>query len=242
MSDRDQSYRNHPELTPYVSHERYENPKEDFKTIAKKIDELVEPSRVYRVADVGCGNGELLYYLKKLYPEWELFGFDHTPEFVKTAEAYPGLTGVTFNVMDFADIKGNFDIVICTCFLSLFKDISEPLEHLLELCEEDGFVFATGLFNPHDIEVRVEFCDNSREETRGEWRTDFNRHSQNSIKRLLQGKVKNIEFEQCEYNIEIQKNPEHEINVWTFKDENGSTFLINGVWQITNQTLLTIHK
>jgi len=239
---RDESYQKHPELNPYVSHQRYEQPKEDFKTIGRKLEKLVDTKKTLRVADVACGNGELLYYLHKLYPNWELFGFDHTAEFIRTAQGFSRLQGVKFTQCDFADIEGTYDVVLSTCFLSLFQDITEPLNRLLALCNDGGHILATGLFNPYDIEVRVEFCDNSRPETKGEWRTDFNRHSQQSIRRMLGGRVDKVEFEECPYDIELAPDPEHVIRVWSLREQTGRTLLINGAWQIANQTLLVIRK
>nr|NIN33848.1 methyltransferase domain-containing protein [Gammaproteobacteria bacterium]NIO61276.1 methyltransferase domain-containing protein [Gammaproteobacteria bacterium] len=239
-SNHNESFQKHPHLTPYMSHERYEQPKEDFKTIGRKLATLVDTEQQLRVADVGCGNGELLYYLHKQYPHWDLSGFDHTLEFIKTAQDFHGLQGVKFYHRDFTDIEGTYDIVLSTCFLSLFKDISEPFNRLLDLCTDGGYIFATGLFNPYDIEVRVEFCDNSRPETRGEWRTDFNRHSQQSIRRMLEGRVHQLYFIECRYDIELAPDPDHVIRVWSLREHNGNTLLINGAWQIANQTLLIV--
>lgn len=238
----DSGYRRHPELTRYVSIERYEKPKEDFKTIAAKLEALLDTDRTYDVADLGCGNGELLYHLHRRYPQWRLHGFDHTPEFIHTARSFAGLAGVEFACRDLWEIKGTYDVVISTCFLSLFRDVEAPLVKMLDICRQGGYVLATGLFNPFDIEVRVEFCDNTNPETRGEWRTDFNRHSQASIRRMLEGRVPSVEFQECVYDIDIAPDPERPMRVWTSKDQEGRTTLINGAWQVANQVLLIVYK
>lgn len=242
MSRRSSLYQQHPELSRYTVTERYENPKEDFKAIADKLARLTEPDRSYTVADIGCANGELLYLLRHRFPRWRLTGYDHTAEFIETARSFPGLKGVEFHQADLFDIKGCFDIVIATCFLSLFREIEPPIEKLLGLCNEGGCVLATGLFNPYDIEVRVEFCDNSRSETRGQWWTDFNRHSQRRIREHFESSVATIEFEACRYDVDLPPDVDHPIRVWTLRDERGETLLLNGAWQIANQTLLTMCK
>lgn len=241
-AETDQSYRKHPELTRYVSADRYDKPKEDFKKIEAKLDALLDKGRPYDVADVGCGNGELLYHLRRRHPHWRLYGFDHTPEFVETAKRFPGLAGVEFACRDLSEIDGVYDVVIATCFLSLFRDIEPPLAKLLDICREGGYVLATGLFNPFDIEVRVEFCDNTNAQTRGEWRTDFNRHSQASVRRMLAGRARSVAFEECEYDVHIAPDRERPMRVWTSKDQDGKTSLINGAWQFANQVLLIVHK
>jgi trans-aconitate methyltransferase len=234
--------RSHPELTPYVSSTRYGKPKQDFKALARALAQRVDTRRRLRVADVGCGNGELLHHLHRLHPHWELYGFDHTEAFVETARAFPGLAGVQFKHCDFMAIEGTYDVVTATCFLPLFADIGVPLGKLLDLCTEGGHVLATGLFNPFDIEVRVRFCDNTDPRTRGEWRSDFNRHSQQSVRRLLEGRAREVAFEECAYDIGVDPDPEHPIRVWSFRDERGKTLLVNGAAQLANQTLLIIRK
>lgn len=243
MSGDDPSmYQCHPELSRYTGAGRYENPKEDFKTIADRLADLTESSRHYAVADIGCGNGELLYLLKRRFPAWRLTGFDHTAEFVEKARGFPGLEGVEFHRADLFDIEGDYDVVIATCFLSLFREIEAPLDKLMALCRPGGLVLATGLFNPFDIEVRVEFCDNSRPETRGRWRSDFNRHSQRRIRELLAGKAGSVRFEPCRYDVDLASDPEHPIRVWSVRDEDGGTWLMNGAWQIANQTLMIVRN
>lgn len=243
MSDRDTSmYQRHPELSRYTGEDRYDNPKEDFKRIADRLAGLTEPGRRYSVADVGCGNGELLYLLKRRFPGWQLAGFDHTAEFVDRARQFPGLAGVEFRQADLFDVRGAYDIVIATCFLSLFREIEAPVRKLIELCRPGGYVLATGLFNPFDIEVRVEFCDNSRPETSGRWRSDFNRHSQRRLRDLLYRMGDSVEFEPCGYDVELVPDPANPIRVWSLRDEDGNTWLMNGAWQIANQTLMTVRK
>lgn len=243
MSDKDPSmYQSHPELYRYTSSDRYENPKEDFKTLASKLAEHVDTAKPLTLADIGTGNGEFLYYLKKEFPGFQLHGFDQTEEFIATARSFPGLQGVHLECSDLYDIEGNFDIVTAVCFLSLFREFESPIRKLLDLCRPGGYVFATGLFNPYDIEVRVEYCDNSRPETAGKWQTDFNRHSQVRMREFLAGETSSIEFYQCEYDLDLKHDPANPVHVWTRAQAEGSPILINGAWQIANQTLVVLKK
>ena len=235
-------YKSYPDLEPYTSADRYTNPKEDFKTICAKLRRLLDLSHVYEVADLGCANGALLYYLHRQYPHWKLYGYDFTEQYIDTAQNFEGLKGVKFFHQDLFEIRRTFDVVICTCLLSLFQDIREPLQKMLDVCRKGGIVLGTGLFNPFDIEVRVEFCDNTHPQTRGEWQTDFNRHSQQSIRNMFGQQAQAIEFEDCPFNVEIPQDLRNPNRVWTIKDAEGRYILINGAYQISNQTLLTIRK
>ena len=224
-------YKSYPDLEPYNSTDFYRDPKEDFKTIGRELRKLVDPHQAYEVADVGCGNGALLYYLHRLYPHWKLYGYDFTAEYIAMAQSFDGLKGVQFFHQDFLQLKRTFDVVLSTCLLSVYKDIQKPLKKMLDLCRKSGWVLGTGLFNPFDIEVRVEFCDNTHPQTRGQWRTDFNRHSQQSIRNLFANKVRSIEFDECPFSVEIAPDPNNPIRVWTVKNEQGRNLLINGAQQ-----------
>ena len=235
-------YQRHPELYRYTSSERYENPKEDFKTIGNKMASLLDESLVTKVVHVGTGNGEILYYLHKRFPHWQLNGYDQTAEFVATAKAFPGLSDVNIQQSDLYDIEGQYGVVTACCFLSLFREFEKPVTKLIELCRPGGFIMATGLFNPYDIDVRVEYCDNSKPESRGIWQTDSNRHSQRRVSEYLKDSVKSIEFEECHYDLSLAYDENNPMHVWTENNKDKSPWLINGAWQIANQTLMVIQK
>ncbi len=239
---RPSGYRSYPDLEPYASTDLYKTPKEDFKVIAEQLKKLVDPEKVYEVADIGCGNGALLFYLHRHYPHWRLHGYDLTREYIETAKSFDGLKWVKFQKQDLFKINRSFDLVLSTCLLPIFKDIEKPLRKMIDLCRKDGWIIGTGLFNPFDIEVRVEFCDNTHPQTRGQWRTDFNRHSQQSVRTLFADKVQSIEFVECPFNVEISPDPKNPIRVWTVQDQSGRNLLVNGAHQFCNQTLLIIRK
>ena len=57
-----------PELSPYLDGNRYTRSKEDHKNIVRKLSEIVDPSQLVSLVDVGCGNGELLFVIKNAFP------------------------------------------------------------------------------------------------------------------------------------------------------------------------------
>ncbi len=241
MVDHDKSmYEKHPSLYRYTSSERYDNPKEDFKTIARELAKLYANDTGVSLVDIGTANGELLYHLRQCFPGWDLRGYDQVSAFVDTANAFDGLNGIPVEVGDLFELSGQYDVVTACCLLSLFRDIEEPLEQLLSLCRPGGHVLATGLFNPYDIDVRVEYCDNSKAEMAGKWQTDANRFSQKRIRNFLEGKASDVKFHTCEYAIQLQRDENNPIHVWTEDSGGTSPWLINGAWQIANQTLMVI--
>lgn len=233
-----------PQRSPYSSAERYEKePKEDFKHVMSRLEALLDTAAPHDVADIGCANGELLYHLHKRYPHWRLTGYDRKAEFLETARTFPGLADVTFTEANLYNIEETFDVVIATLFLPRFDEIESPLAALLSLCRPGGYLLTTGLFNPHDIEVRALVRDNTDPEMEDAWRSDFNRHSRSRIEREFGPRVQWLDFEEVSYDgVEIPRDPNNAMRVWTLRTEEGKTLLINGAWQICNQTLMTARK
>ncbi len=231
-----------PSLSPYVRQDRYSTPKEDHKYFARMLREKIDVKSPVSVIDVGCGNGELLYLLKQEFPHWKLTGYDFTPDFIETGKNFPGLSGVELIVADMFDIDRTFDIVLCDSVVQIFPEIQKPLEKLLSICNDGGHIFVTGRFNKFDIEVRLQYCDNTNEVSKGIWRTDWNQHSRQSIIRLFGSRVQSIEFHDIIMDKDLPLNPDMPINSFTFRDANGKNIITNGLNMILNKTMLIIKK
>jgi len=235
-------YKALPSLSPYIKSSRYTTPKEDHKFFGQKLKEKVDPAQTLSVVDVGCGNGELLYYLKNQFPHWLLTGYDFTQEFIETGNKFEGLSGVKLIHMDMFDIVEKYDIVLCDGVIQIFSDIHKPLEKIISICKKDGYALITGLFNKFDIEVRLQFCDNSNPASKNIWRADFNQHSQQSIRRLIQKKVSSIEFESVVMDKDLPLNADMPLWNYTFRDANNKNIITNGLNIIANKTMLIINK
>ena len=235
-------YKLFPTLSPYISIDRFEKLKEDHKFIMKKIQSLFNKDSAISIVDIGCGNGEFLYHLKKAFPNCKLTGFDLTEEFINTGKNFPGLKGVRLEQKDFLEVDEIFDLVICSGMFHIFTDIKQPIEKFLSICKGGGYLFVDGLFNEYDIEVRMQYCDNSNPISKGIWRSDWNQHSQSSVKNFLKGIVEYVEFEEVVFDLELPMNAAMPINKWTFKDSKGKTIITNGTHLISNKTLMMIKK
>jgi ubiquinone/menaquinone biosynthesis C-methylase UbiE len=231
-----------PALSPYIRQDRYAAPKEDHKFFERKLREKIDVNAPLNVVDVGCGNGELLYLLKQKFPHWNLTGYDFTPEFIETGKNFPGLSGVELIAVDMFDIKRTFDVVLSDGVIQIFPEVQKPLEKMISICNDRGHVFVNGRFNKFDIEVRLQYCDNTNEISRGIWRADWNQHSRQSIIRLFGSSVQSIEFQDVNMDKDLPLNPDMPINSFTFRDINGRNIITNGVNMILNRTMLIIKK
>ncbi len=243
MSEQAAPYQALPSLSPYVRADRYGQPKEDHKSIAEQMRRFVDVNRPLRVGDLGCGNGELIYFLKSQFPTWEYSGFDYTKSFIDAALGFEGLAGVRFVQQDLFGVSESFEIVLCTGVANVFPDVGELLDKLLSVCETGGWVFVDGLFNRHAVDVRVTFRDNSMPESQGKWRTAFNQHSRETISCMLEGRVASFEFVDMVMDKELPFDvAKPAVNSFTFRAADGRNVITNGLNVIVNRTLLVIEK
>ncbi len=243
MSEQAASYQALPSLSPYVGTDRHKHPKEDHKFLAEQLRRFVDMDRPMRVGDLGCGNGELIYFLKSEFPHWSYSGFDYTKSFIDAAHSFEGLAGVQFVSQDLIDINETFEIVLCTGVANVFPDVGELLDKLLSVCDTGGRVFVDGLFNRHAVDVRVTFRDNSMPESQGLWRTAFNQHARETISEMLRGRVASFEFVEMVMDKDLPFDAaKPAVNSYTFRAADGRNMITNGLNLIVNRTLLVIEK
>lgn len=231
-----------PPLSPYVRKDQYASPKEEHKLFVEELRKRVDTRLSLKIVDVGCANGRLLHLLKRQFPHWDLTGYDFTKEFIETGENYEGLSGVRLVHLDMFDIDETFDIVLSDGMLQIFPDIERPLNKLMSICRAGGFLLLTGLFNAFDIEVRIQYCDNTNEISKGIWRCDWNRHSRQSIRKLVEHRVESMEFLNVIMDKDLPLDANMPINCFTFRDANDKNLITNGMEMILNKTMLVVKK
>jgi SAM-dependent methyltransferase len=93
-----------------------------------------------RVLEIGCGQGELASMISYAGPE-EIVAVDFSSQAIETARKRYNLENVSFQNMDYRDIKDRYDIVVLHGVLEHFDKPFEALEWILEsLVEKDGFL------------------------------------------------------------------------------------------------------
>ncbi len=120
-----------------------------FKGIAKSFTKRLGSGKVL---DIGCGNGILLSYFKKL--NWDCFGIDISPWSIEPARKY-NFTLFQGRIEDLHLEGGRYDLLVST---STLEHIAQPLAHVKEiirLMKPGGMGFFSGIPNYASLSIRL---------------------------------------------------------------------------------------
>jgi SAM-dependent methyltransferase len=238
MSD-DFSYHHYVKNEPF--HEKYiqyqqryrEQIRESDKVILKIIGELLAgpfQGRKVSCLDIGCSTGNLLFHLRRSFPEMELTGGDFAESQVESCRADKTLEGIHFEVMDMLNIgdQKRFDIVISNAVLYMFNDrqYSLSIKSVSRALSDDGrflsFDFA------HSYEQDLKITEKSKSHP-------FRPYSK--IRKVFEkSNFKNIEFKPFWIPIDLSKGSIYrevesgfeDLNSYTVKTETGDRLLFRG--------------
>lgn len=109
--------------------------------ICKRIREAIPLSAQGYMLDIGCGSGEFLEWFNQYYPEWNLYGFDIGKQF-KAEVMNKKNVRYFFDTLDKLQDSGlKFDFISINHTLSLVDNVSDILNAVYELLEDDGIFF-----------------------------------------------------------------------------------------------------
>jgi|SRR5688572_4394486 len=134
----DKFYKKEGLLTEYIDNARIAF----YKEVVELIKSKIKFSENQTIADVGCGTGHLLYYLKEQVRIGKATGFDFSPEAIRVArELFPAFDFYEFDIYIGKDEK--FDTVLCTEVLEhlLYPDLA--LSNLLSMINPGGKLLLT---------------------------------------------------------------------------------------------------
>ena len=109
----------------YLKSNLYKKPKENFKLLQKILKKRLSSKKKYSVIDIGCANGELLFFLKNKNKNFDLTGVEIRSDLVNKAKKNLP-KDVIVKKMDFnSNIKsfGKYDIIISSGVISIFDDL-----------------------------------------------------------------------------------------------------------------------
>tara|TARA_B100000427_G_C15457506_1_gene572520 strand:+ start:530 stop:1234 length:705 start_codon:yes stop_codon:yes gene_type:complete len=223
----------------YLKENRYKNPKDSFKFILKVLDKDINKRKIYKVLDIGCSAGELIYQLEKKYNNLEIVGCDVRKDLLAKARKFVSnktkLIKIDINAKKL-DYSEKFDIIICNGVISIFNDLKNFRKNILKLLKKNGKLYLGSIFNEYNYNIYTQYEDikNQPKVLQSGW----NIWSIETIKNLF--KSKKIKINRYFSTKNINKNKLDLIRSWTIKI-NGRRYFTNAVMQIQNKILLKIY-
>jgi SAM-dependent methyltransferase len=225
----------------YLQEDRYAQPKEYFKAIAKLMrdSEVVKPGS--RVVDLGCAAGEFLYYLAEQFPQAECHGYDVVGELLeKGREKVPGVTFKSGSVLDEALLEADsVDVALLLGVHQIFDDFETCIGNLLSWTRKGGRIYVIGLFNsfPIDVWVKYRLVDDPDPLHR---EPGWNIFAKESVSRFLNERGVRFSFSPFEMPFDLPPNEDDPVRTWTFLAGDGQRLLTNGLSLLCNQEILEI--
>jgi trans-aconitate 2-methyltransferase len=98
--------------------------------------------RPQRVADLGCGSGELTASLRHVWPTAEIVGVDSSPAMIAKARTIKGVDDLRFLERDLSDWRPDHDtdVMISNAALQWVPDHRRLLPGLVERLSDDGWL------------------------------------------------------------------------------------------------------
>jgi len=94
------------------------------------------------ILDVGCGIGEMVNKLSKIYPQKQIMGTDFSAESVKICRSkYPNLIFSQYDILNFPrNNSKRYNTVICSEVLEHLSDVSLAINNLKTLLNKNGLL------------------------------------------------------------------------------------------------------
>ena len=226
--------RTHDKL--YLKSNRYNKPKECFKLLKNILKKRLKKNKTYDLLDIGCANGELLYYLNNHFKNINLHGVDVRADLInlgkKKLPSKIKLYKLDYNKKQI--IKKKYDVIICSGVISIFDDLDIIMRNIKDSFAKNSLLYFFGSFNEYDFDTRVAYKDlNSKIK---DFQSGWNLWSIKSIQSYFKKKIIKHPFE---IKINVKKNNRDLIRSWTIKVDK-KLYFINGISFLQNQMWLEI--
>ncbi|WP_081946284.1 class I SAM-dependent methyltransferase [Helicobacter jaachi] len=195
------------------------------------------------ICDIGCSNGDFLFYLSDVFPHAKLYGIDILPSLLeKTRQDFkahnkPCPTLWEGDIQSGLNLpKERFDMVFLNGVIGIFDDLHKPLEHFANLINPKGVGYIWGCFNPYPIDVFIKgrVCGSSHLES------GWNLHSKQSVLEICDGLgLKGVFYDDFDIGIDLPQSEDY-LRTWTFRLEGGKRAIINGLSLVHNFSLLEL--
>jgi SAM-dependent methyltransferase len=197
--------------------------------------------------DIGCANGAFIFFLKKIFLNWNFVGTDINSKLVNKARKKTKCKIFSDDIRkkNFKNIKG--DIVHAAGVHSIFPDIKKFLKNILDRTSHGGYVYIHGSFNPNNVDTIVSYRDCSKKNflNRKIDQVGWNNFSIKTVSKILDkiGSVKKYHFYKVKFpkNLKVKRDVKDPMRSWTFFLKNKMYFM-NSLNIVQDQYILIIKK
>lgn len=230
----------------YLKEDYKNKPKEYFKLVKSEIEkDLAYMGKDnFCMLDVGCETGSFLAYIRKHYPDAELFGMDVMSELLDKLNSGMGENEKPFHAIlgSIADESAlpeeKFDFITMLGVMSIFEDFRPIILNLKKMLNNNGYIYIFSIFNPENLDVLIKSkksCDNS-----DVWETGWNTFSIKSIEKFCEDNGLKYQFIPFELKIDIEKHEDDPLRSWTLEMKDEKKMIVNGLQLVHNFYLLKL--
>lgn len=232
-------YRNYQH---YITEGWAKEPKHTFRRVGRAAQEIGFEGA--KVLDIGCATGELIFYLKSLFPDWQFTGIDLFDDLID--EARKNVPSETFLKSDFLELDealhGEFDLICAVGVISLFED--EDAERFWEkaqaLLKPGGRMIILGPLNEFGIDMKLrhrKWMDGKR----GEWERGWSIPSRQSVELSMSQRFSDYTIEPYEPQLDLEPKNDP-IRTWTVPYGGKDRQLTNGLKLLVDYFLIVAKR
>ena len=221
----------------YLKSERYKKPKEAFKLLYRILKKRLSKTKNYELLDVGCANGELLFFLNEKFSNIKFYGVDIRSDLIKLArkKLSSDIYLKKFDYNQKQSLNKKFDIIICSGVISIFDNLDIFFKNIKKNIKKNSILFLFGGFNEYDFDIIQSYKDLNSKITN--YQSGWNIWSIKTIKKYF--KEKKIVKHPFEIKFDVKQNKKDLIRTWTIKI-NKKRYFTNALLSIQNQMWLEI--
>ena len=221
----------------YLKSNRYKKPKEAFKLLYKILKKRLFKKKNYKLLDIGCANGELLFFLHQKFNNIEFHGADVRGDLIKLAKKKCS-SDIYFKKLEYNQKKNfnrKFDIIICSGVISIFDNLDNFFNNIKKNMKKNSILFLFSNFNDYDFDFISAYRDLNSKNINYE--SGWNIWSIKTIKKYF--KKQKIIKHPFNINFDVKQNKKDLLRSWTIKINN-KRYFTNALCLIMKQMWLEI--
>lgn len=218
--------------------------KETEKFIIKHFKK--KNNKSYDLLDLGCGNGNFINFVKKIFTNWNFTGVEYNKKLFSVCKnrlgKHKNIKFINLDILKTFNDKKKYDVVILNGVLGIFNEIhaKKLIYKILNLTNNKGEIFIISQFNDYGVDVIPKFRINTSKST-SSWCGGWNIYSKKTIQNWLSNKDVSYKFYKWKMPFKIKKNADP-IKSWTINNHKNEKILTNGIGLLINLELLKIKK